>query len=300
MAYDPNTDPFEANGGGVRMPDGGWVPRDHPLAAQAVPAPTTASPTAAPSPTAPVQPPAAPPGPASTALSGTATAGATVDQGAPTTVTGAFQQALVNRLAPGPVSSDSPEVAPAIAANRQSEQRSMEAARAQLAERAGAQGIDQHGFNSQLMGLTQDSAQRQGQFAGSAVMGLAQQRAQELTAALSLGGAMLSDQDRMRLQNELAQLQAQISRESMFQNAGLTREQMALNAALQREGVSAQTGLGYADLGLRRDLGTGQLNLGLLNSLIGNQQFSQNLGANLGMFGANLNQNALIALLGGY
>jgi hypothetical protein len=46
-------------------------------------------------------------------------------------------------------------------------------------------------------------------------------------------------------------------------------------------------------------LGSGQLNLGLLSALLNDQQFGQNLGAQLGMFGANLNQSALLSLIGG-
>ena len=39
--------------------------------------------------------------------------------------------------------------------------------------------------------------------------------------------------------------------------------------------------------------------LGLLNALLGNQQFGQDLGARLGMFNAGLNQQTLSGLLGG-
>lgn len=63
------------------------------------------------------------------------TVGQTAQQGQPTSVAGAFQQALVNRLAPAPVSAQSPEVAPAIAANRAAEQRGFERNRAMTAER---------------------------------------------------------------------------------------------------------------------------------------------------------------------
>lgn len=268
MPIDPNVDPFQASGGGVQV-NGGWVPRDHPLAQQAVKPPA-----------APSNPGAAPgqgiAAPANQAIQAPATVGATPAQGSQSSVAGAFQQALVNRLAPTPVSAQSPEIAPAIAAQRGSEQRSLEQGRAQLAEQAAAQGLDPNAFGSQLRGLQAESAQRSGQFAGQATLGLAQQRAQELTSALALGGQMMSEQDRMAISRELAELQAQ----------------------LQREGVAAQTGLGRSDLALRDKLGSGQLNLGLLGTLLNNEQFGQNLGATLGMFGANQNQQAMLRLLG--
>jgi hypothetical protein len=66
-------DPFAAMGGGVQLPGGQWVPRNHPLAAQGQPAPagpaTGAAPGAPPAPYAGYQP--APTRPANTAYQGT-------------------------------------------------------------------------------------------------------------------------------------------------------------------------------------------------------------------------------------
>jgi hypothetical protein len=261
-APDP-ADPFGGNG--VKLANGDWVPKDHPLAQGAGATQPAQSGTGT--------------GPQTTtsALNGPVTPGAQTPQGQPTSVAGAFQQALVNRLAPGPVNAQAPEIAGAIGANRGAEQRGFERNRAMMAERAGSQGLDQNAFNSQVTGLAQERAGREGQFEGQMTRELAQQRAQELTSALSLGGAMLSEQDKMALQKELAQLQAQLT----------------------REGTAAQVGLGQGDLSLRDKLGSGQLNLGLLNALLGNQQFGQNLGANLGMFSAGLNQKTISELLGG-
>ena len=211
----------------------------------------------------------APAGPqtAQQAITQPATVGAQVPQGGQQSIASSFQQALLNRLNPGPVSAASPEIAGAITANKNVEQRGMEKTRALLAERAAAQGFDQNAMNSQLLGAQGESTGRQATFAGNATMGLAQQRAQEITAALALGGNMLSDIDRQNLAKELAQLQAQV----------------------QREGTAAQVGLGQGDLALRQLLGTGQLNLGLLNALLGNQQFG--IGQNNSML------NSLVGLL---
>lgn len=260
---DASKDPFSQVGGGSYV-NGTWYPSSHPLAQQSgSPTSPTATSGAVPSPNAPP-----------TSANGALTS--PTSTGAPTTVTGAFQQALMSQLTPGPVSAASPEVAPAITANKNAEQRNFEQQRAQTAERAASQGLDQNAFNSQLTGLGQERALREGQFAGNAVASLAQQRAQQITSALALAGGMLSDQDRMALQKELAQLQAQV----------------------QRESIASGNTLGQGDLTLRRDLGEGGLNLGLLNSLLGNEQYNSGLGAQLGMFGANLNQQAVLGLLG--
>ena len=265
-APDPN-DPFAAMGGGVKLASGGWVPKDHPLAQAQLASQPTAAPSTAPS--------MAGPQTAQQALTSPVTVGATTPQGQPTTVAGAFQQSLVNRLnAPAPSASD-PAISGAIAANKGAEQRGMEKTRSLLAERAASQGVDQNAFNSQLLGAQQESAGRQASFAGNAVMSQAQQQAQNLTAALALGGSMLSQQDQLAMQDKLAQLNAQI----------------------QRESIAQQGSLGQGDLSLRRDLGEGGLNLSLLSTLLNNQQFGQSLGADLGKFSAAQNSSNLSSLL---
>lgn len=277
------TDPFAAMGGGVQTADGGWVPRDHPLANPAPAAPGQPAAPGAPGAPAPASPP---PQTAQQAIMQPVTPGADVTQGVPTTVSQAFQQALVNKLAPGPLSTSSPEVSSAIAANRAAEQRGFERTRAMTAERAAAQGLDQNAFNSQLTGLAQARAGREGMFEGSTMLQAAQQRSQEIMAALAMGGSMLSDLDRQALQRELAQLQASTSLQLGQMQADTTRE-----------GQQIQNQLGLGELDLRRLLGSGQLNLGLLNAMLGNQQFNTNLGAQLGMFGANLYQGGLLSAL---
>jgi hypothetical protein len=198
--------------------------------------------------------------------------------GAPTTVSGAFQQALLGQLNQGPVTAASPQVAPAIQANQLAEQRGYDRNRALLAERNAAQGLSMSGGNeSMIRGLQQDRSLRESQFAGNAVMDANKVQAQQVMAALGLTGGLLGDQDRLAMQKYIADL----------------------NATLSREGLSTQSALGGRELDIRDKLGSGNLNLGLLGLLQGGEQFGQNLGANLGMFSANMNQNALLSLLGG-
>jgi len=219
----------------------------------------------------------APAGTAGAVAGGTTTAGATVAPGTPTTAAGAFQQALVNRLTAPPPDATSPAIAPAIAANKLAGQRGMERGRAQLAERAAVEGTSNSGgFDTALQGLNQDRATQEGQFAGQAIQGQAAQQAQELTSALALYGNMMTEQDRLAMQEKLANLSAQV----------------------QRESIANQASLGGQDIALRNKLGEGNLNLGLLSALMGNQVQNSSLGLQAGLGQANLNQNAVLQSLG--
>jgi hypothetical protein len=261
---------------GYRMANGGWVPGDHPLATQA------GAPSVAPTGPAPAGPapgttaPAGQPTSQAGVLNAPAVAGAQVQQGTPTTVAGAFQQALVNRLAPQDITSQNPAIKGSIAANRNAEQRGLSRTQEMLAERGAATGQ----VGAQETGLRQaigESAGRQGAFEGNALFGLHQQQQQDLTNALGLGGELLSDQQRQDLQ----------------------RYGIDLDATLRREGLGAQTQLGNRELDIRDSLGRGNLGLGYAGLAQNGQQFGQQLGANLGIEQARLNQSALLSLLGG-
>lgn len=206
-----------------------------------------------------------------------ANVGQTAAQGAPTTVAQSFQQGLVNRLNPQAASAGSASISPAIQANRLSEDRSMAANRNLLAERAAANGTSNSGgFESQLLGLAQDRAGREGQFAGNAVMQEQDRLDRNQNSALGLAGSMLSGQQNLGQQMELANL----------------------DAALRREGLGAQTSLGQQDLALRGRLGEAGLNNQLLGLLLQNNQFGQSLSQNGAQFGQSLDQSGLLGLLG--
>ena len=268
-AYDPEYDPFQAMGGGVKV-GGGWVPKSSPLASQGQP-----SPTAAPAPSSGAGSPITTQG----QVAGTqATVGSTTPTGAPTTVAQSFQQALVNRLNPQTINASNPLVAPSIQANQLAEQRGFERNRNLLAERAAAQGTNMSGGNeSMLLGLAQDRAQREGAYEASAVQRANELQQQQLTDALRLGGGLLSGQAGLAQQMTLADL----------------------DAALRREGLAQQGELGRGDLALRGELGRGQLSLGLLSALFGHDEFGRTLAQQGAQFGAGLDQQGLLALLGG-
>jgi len=255
----------------VKLANGQVVDRNHPLYQQAM-GPT--NPTGGAGGGAPGA--AGQPTTQAGVLGGTAVAGAQTPQGAPTTVAGAFQQALVNRLAPQDITSQNQAIKGIISANRNAEQRGLSRTQEALAERGAATGQS----GAQEVGLRQaigESAGRQGAFEGNALFGLHQQQQGDLTNALALGGNMLTTQQAQDLQ----------------------RYGIDLDAVLRREGLGAQTQLGNRELDIRNSLGQGNLGLGYAGLLQGGEQFGQQLGANIGISQANLNQQALLALLGG-
>jgi hypothetical protein len=225
---------------------------------------------------------APPPPPITTAgqVTGTATtSGGQIPQGAPTTVAQSFQQSLVNRLNQAPLSASSPEVAPAIEANKLQEQRGFERNRNLLAERNAAVngGSPSGGFETGLTGLAQDRAGREGSFAGNAVMQASQERGINDRAAMASASDLLGGNANRAQQQHMADQDAQ----------------------LRREGLNAQTSLGQGDLDLRGKLGSGQLNLGLLSALLNNRQFNDQLGQNGAIAGQGFDTQTLLGLLGG-
>ena len=138
---------------------------------------------------------------------------------------------------------------------------------AQNAESFTAQGLGGSGAQQvQDRMAGERSMQVRGQFEGDLAAKEVQNRRDEIAQALSMYGSQLSQDQQRALQLQLAQLDAQ----------------------LRREGIASQEKLGMSDIDLRRTLGMGQLDLGRAT-----------LGANVGMDQAQLNQQAMLALLGG-
>jgi hypothetical protein len=262
----------------VKLANGQMVPRDHPIFLAALAAAQAAAAPAAGAPVSGNGGAAAPITTAGQVTGTTANVGATAAQGAPTTVAQSYQQALVNRLNPTPVGTSSPEVAPAIEANKLAEQRGMERNRAMLAERAAANGQNlSGGFETNLMGLAQDRAGREGQFNGAAVQHANDLQNENMTNATSQIGNLLT------------------GNANRDQNAS----QFGQDLNLRQQALDQSGQLGNSDIALRGRLGDGQLNLGLLQSLLQNNQFGQSLAQNGAQFGSSLDQNAILALLGG-
>jgi hypothetical protein len=249
MAADPNNDPFASIGGGVYV-NGGWVPKGH---AGAQGATSTQPPAggAAPDPSQPAATSVNQQAQNASTYSqtpGAAQADYTVNQGTQDVVRNSWleqatQGTQVDRNDPNFKQQLDPFVAAQDRARRQYE--------SEQAERTSAQGLGNSGAMDQERRLGMERAgQAAGAFESQLVTRELQNRREEIQTALtSLGGLVSADQE-MALKRELADL----------------------DAALKREGIDAQTGLGYAELGVKDKLGTGALNVDLLRALLQNQQ----------------------------
>jgi hypothetical protein len=272
--------------GWVQTADGqGWLPPDRagtPGAAGAPAAP------AAPAPTAPAAPAAPAP-----------VAGAPAAPGAPpTTVADAFKTSLITQLnRPSPTLAD-----PALKAQSDAfsvgQTRENEAARAQLAERSamqGGTGVNSGAFDVGISDLLERQGEKQGAFNAQLVGDEKRARDQQLLGLLGIAGNSTNAGEGRDLQRELADQDAAISREQI----GLQRELGNTDAGLRSRGLDIQGSLGQGDLGLRSRLGEGQLNLGLASLLQGGDQFNRQLSQQGAQFGAGLDNQTLLALLGG-
>ncbi|HEX6274239.1 MAG TPA: hypothetical protein VFZ53_14460 [Polyangiaceae bacterium] len=96
---------------------------------------------------------------------------------------------------------------------------------------------------------------------------------------------------REEIQNALTSLRGMISGD---QAMALERELAALDAAIKRESLAQTGSLGQQDLNLRDKLGTGALNVDLIRAMLQNQQFGQSFGLDL----ANSEANYFLRSLG--
>jgi len=182
----------------------------------------------------------------------------------PQTVDGLIQQLLNRGMTFDP---NDPVFKGQTDAFQRANQRSTARKRAALAERAAARGgINAGGFDVDTERLLSEQGENEQAFeANLAGQELNKQRDQVMRA-LEIGAGRLSDQERNALTQKLADL----------------------DAAIRREGLSLQKLLGMRGLDLQA-LGLGQQNA----------QFYDNLGAQVGLNEAQLNQNATLALLNG-
>jgi hypothetical protein len=102
----------------------------------------------------------------------------------------------------------------------------------------------------------------------------------------------------LKVQTDIANLDSQTKIAIANLDAKLRREGVsaqermaALDAEVRKYGIDTQGNLGHLEVALRKELGLGQLNLGLLNALLGNQQFNDGLGWDMGKWAAEQNAN---------
>ena len=106
------------------------------------------------------------------------------------------------------------------------------------------------------------------------------------------------DYAQLKVQGDVANLDANVKLQLkkmdgdlQKQGYGLQERLALLDAEVRRYGIDTQGDLGKLDVALRKELGIGQLNLGLLNALLGNQQFNDKLGWDMASWAANQNAN---------
>ncbi len=100
-----------------------------------------------------------------------------------------------------------PEIAAPLAANRLAEDRATAQQRAFLAERDAHEGTNNSGgFDTGNLGILEDSAQRQGEFAGGLYKDATNNRINQLLQTLALEGNRMSEEDRNALTAELERL----------------------------------------------------------------------------------------------
>lgn len=190
----------------------------------------------------------------------------------------AFNDALLGMMKQNPanVSINDPTLKAQMDPFRQEQDRARQMRQMAMAERLGAEGAESGGAMSSEVALSYEdmgraNAQRASELVGQEVLA----RREELFKALSLYGDMMTQEQQRALQLEIAKLDAQV----------------------KREATSASTSLGRDDLKLREKLGLGNLSLGLLQAQLGNDQFSKRLGFDIGRTEAEMNRDALLALM---
>ncbi len=150
-----------------------------------------------------------------------------------------------------------------VEAYRVNQARAAQRERRIAAERAAAGGTGQSGgFNTTVNQIAQKQGESESQFGANLAGQRLLQREQQLTQAIEMARAVGQDDVAMQLENE----------------------KLALSQAAEQ---------------LQSDLGHGQLSLGLLNALQGNQQFYDSLGFNYAGLQNSMNRDATIAALGG-
>ena len=170
-----------------------------------------------------------------------------------------------------PINADEITNTPENRAFQRVQERALQRFRAEQAEGRASRGVgaNQAGeisgpLQSDITGGQEAVAERMQAFESQLVSRELQNRRTQLMQALQIGAGILNQDQQQQIQKELANIDAQLRRE-----------------------------LGQADIGLRGFLGGGQLSLGLLQTLLGNQQFYDRLGYDVGGQEAGFNQNAL-------
>ena len=262
--------------------DGGWVTPDHPDAVGATG--TGSSTTTTTTNTDPTIPPIDAPDPL---------------QGWEDPMTTEVRQQLLDLMtrANATPSITDPTLAPQAEAYSAAQERARRGMVGDMAERMSAKGLGSSGAaDSALRGSYETMGQNVGEFNAGLLGDEQDARRADLKSALGLASNLGMTKESHKLSRDLAGLDAEVrtnlaNLDSQLRQAGLSMtERLAImENELRQHGIDVQGGLGNLEIALRRDLGMGSLNLGLLNALLGNQQFNDQLGWNMDSFVAKMN-----------
>jgi hypothetical protein len=246
----------------------------------------------------------------------------------------AFRQQLLTLLSRNPdqVSLTDADIAPQQRAAQAAIERSALKNRAGLMERASAEGIaDTEATRAAGRQIETQAGQAIGQNDAQLLTQSMQARREQLNQAMQIANARGMQREANDLARQVANLDAQIqtrgqdiSREGLEVQKQLatldtntkqyladldarlrregygTQERLAqLDAEVRKLGINTQGDIGNLEIALRRELGIGELNLGLLQSLMQNQQAGNRLGFDIGQWQSILNKDALLGALGG-
>lgn len=260
-------------------------------------------------------------------------------QTVPTTATDggiddAFRSALLELLSrdPNKVSLTDPDIAPQQRAAQSAIERAALKNRAGLMEQASAQGIaDTEATRAAGRAIETRAGQDIASSDAALLTQSMQARREQLNSALQIANARGMQQQANDLQRQLANLDAElktrgidVTREGyqlqrdlasldtntkqyladldaqLRQQGYSTQERLAqLDAEVRRLGINTQGAIGRGEIDLRRELGIGELNLGLLQTLLQNSQVNNRLGFDIGQWQSILNKDSLLAALNG-
>jgi len=176
---------------------------------------------------------------------------------------------------------------------RRVSERAQDRLRAEQAEMRGLMGTGQVGggersgaFGSDIETGQMELQERLAANESSLVARELQNRRTQLQQALSLGAGLLSADQSNQIRTQLAAIDTSLRQQLGQADIGLRQNLGLADTLLRRQ-------LGMADIDVRQQLGGGQLSLALLEAMLRNQQFNDQLGANLGYQEALLNQGSM-------
>ena len=159
-----------------------------------------------------------------------------------------------------------PDLAPQQRAFQNAQQRSQERMQQDLAEQGFAGGsLGTGAYGNDLRAVEQQRGEQESAFDAGLLKEARGLRQQQYNNAMAMGQGQIQSDEALR---------------------------QAINASNQQYSLGAQ------DIGLRQQLGQGQLSLGLLQAMLQDRQSNNRLGLDAGIAGQGFNQSAMMAMLG--